>query len=215
MNLQDALGPYRELIKTADLAFEEFSTLRPDLVRCARGCDDCCHAVFGLFLVEAASIHLAFQGLEESLKRATIERCRGADRAAARLESELRACRNDPERAEMLLAVEKIPCPLLTGSRDCVLYGARPLTCRIYGIPTMVRGSLKACPQSGFSEKGRFGAFNLDMAQKQLMDLSTGMIEDIEDADPGKASLLVSVSKALMSPVHEIIEENYLKDVWS
>ena len=215
MNLQDALGPYRELMETADLAFEDFSASHPDLVRCVRGCDDCCHAVFGLFLVEAASIHIEFQGLEESLKRETIERCKAADRAAARLESELRACRHEPDRAEKLLAVERIPCPLLTGSRDCALYGARPLTCRIYGIPTVVRGALKACPKSGFSEKGRFGAFNLDMAQKQLLDLSTGMIEDIEEADPGKASLLVSVSKALMSPVHEIIEENYLKDAWS
>lgn len=212
MNLQDALGAYRELVEAADLAFEEVSGAHPDFVRCTRGCDDCCHAVFGLFLVEAACLHEAFQGVEASRRGSAMDRCAEADLAAARLESELRASRHEPGRAGRMMSVERIPCPLLTESRDCLLYHARPLTCRIYGIPTVIQSSLKVCGRSGFSRNGRFGAFNLDLAQRRLVEISTAMIEDIEAADTEKASLLVSVSKALRSPVHEIIEESYLKD---
>lgn len=212
MNLEDVRGPYRELIDFADAAFTEISAAHPDFMRCKRGCDDCCYAVFGLFLVEAAFVNEAFQSLEEPARVETLSRCAEAEQAAARLEDELRAARHDPDRAARIMATKRVPCPLLTAAGDCLIYDSRPLTCRVYGVPTVVGGALRACGKSGFSRKGRYGAFNLDLANRGLLELSTAMIEDIEDADPEKASLLVSVSKALRSPVHRIIEESYLKD---
>lgn len=212
MNIEDVRGHYFDLIDFADSAFTEMSAAHPDSVLCKRGCDDCCHAVFGLFLVEAAFLNEAFQALEKPVRTETLSRCTEAEQAAARLEGELRAARHEPERAARIMAVERVRCPLLTGSGDCLIYDSRPLTCRVYGIPALVGGSLRVCGRSAFSRNGRYGAFNLDAANRGLLELSTAMIEDIEDADPEKASLLVSVSKALRSPVHRIIEENYLKD---
>lgn len=212
MNLEDVRGPYFELIDFAGSVFTEISAANPDSVRCKRGCNDCCHAVFGLFLVEAAFLNEAFQALEKPVRMDTFRRCAEAEEAEARLEGELRAARHEPERAARIMATERVRCPLLTGSGDCLIYDSRPLTCRIYGIPAMAGGSLRVCGRSAFSRSGRYGAFNLDAANRGLLELSTAMIEDIEDADPEKASLLVSVSKALRSPVHLIIEENYLKD---
>jgi Fe-S-cluster containining protein len=212
MNIFDFFGPYEELLTAADMAFEEMSNAYPERVRCKKGCDDCCHAVFGLFLVEAAYLHEAFGALDESVRSGILDRCKTADEAAMRLEDRLRGCRHEQAEAARVMATERIRCPLLTGERDCVLYHARPLTCRVYGIPTMVQGALRACGKSGFSADGRFGAFNLDMAQRRLLEISTGMLEDIEEADPEKASLLISVSKSLKSPIHDIIEESYLKD---
>ncbi len=212
MNIFDFFGPYEELQTAADMAFNEMSNAHPEKVRCRKGCDECCHAVFGLFLVEAAFLHEAFKALDEPVKREVLTKCKAADDAAVRLENRLRGCRNDPAEAARIMATERIRCPLLTEKRDCILYNERPLTCRVYGIPTMVQGTLRVCGKSGFSADGRFGAFNLDLAQRRLLDISTGMLEDIEEADPQKASLLVSVSKSLTTPVHDIIEENYLKD---
>jgi Fe-S-cluster containining protein len=212
MNLQEVFEPYNELVAFAERAFADISSANRDLVRCERGCDDCCHAVFGLFLVEAAYLHEKFQCLEECVRNSAIERCATADEAALELEAKLRSCRHDPAQAERVMAMERIRCPLLSESRDCLLYQARPLTCRVYGIPTLIHGSLRACGKSGFSQNGRFGGFNLDLAQRRLLELSVAMIEDIENVDLEKASLLVSVSKALQSPVHAIIEESYLKE---
>lgn len=212
MNIEDIRIPYRELIDFADSAFTEISAAHPDFTRCKRGCDDCCYAVFGLFLVEAVFVHEAFQSLEEPVRVETLSRCAEAEQAAAHLEEELRSARHDPERAARIMATKRVPCPLLTAAGDCLIYDGRPLTCRVYGMPAVVGGALRACGKSGFPRKGRYGAFSLDMANRRLLDLSTAMIEDIEDADPEKASLLVSVSKALKSPVHRIIEESYLKD---
>jgi len=212
MNLSDFFAPYEELLKTADLSFKEMSRAHPDRVCCKRGCDDCCHAVFGLFLVEAAYLHEAFMSLEEAVRSEVLMRCNAADEDAKRLEDKLRGSRHDPARAARVMATERIRCPLLTADRDCVLYHARPLTCRVYGIPALIQGALRVCGQSGFLADGRFGAFNFDLAQRRMLEISTAMLEDIEEADSGKASLLVSVSKALKSPIHDIIEENCLKD---
>ncbi|MFO8089211.1 MAG: YkgJ family cysteine cluster protein [Desulfatiglandaceae bacterium] len=212
MNIYDFFGPYEELLRAGDSAFEEMSNAHPDRVRCKRGCDDCCHAVFGLFLVEAAYLHEAFARLDESVRSDVLERCKTADEDVGRLEEKLRGYRNDPAEAARVMATERLRCPLLTRDRDCVLYHARPLTCRVYGIPTLIQGSLRVCGKSGFSADGRFGAFNFDVAQRHMLEISTGMLEDIEEADPGKASLLFSVSKSLKSPVHDIIEENCLKE---
>jgi Fe-S-cluster containining protein len=212
MNIHDFFGPYEELLEAGDSAFEEMSKAHPERVRCKRGCDDCCHAVFGLFLVEAAYLHEAFEQLDASVQEEILARCDTADADAKRLEEKLREYRHNPAEAARVMATERIRCPLLTGDRDCAIYHARPLTCRVYGIPTLIQGSLRVCGKSGFSADGRFGAFNFDVAQRHMLEISTGMLEDIEEADPGKASLLFSVSKSLKSTVHDIIEENCLKD---
>ncbi|HDR14404.1 MAG TPA: hypothetical protein ENN79_02735 [Desulfobacteraceae bacterium] len=212
MNIHDFFDPYEDLLAAADTAFEEMSKAHPGRVLCRRGCDDCCHAVFGLFLVEAAYLQEAFATLDDSVRSGILARCDTADEDARRLEEKLRVYRHDPAEAARVMTTERIRCPLLTEEKDCVLYHARPLTCRVYGIPTHIQGALRVCGKSGFSADGRFGAFNLDLAQRRLLEISTGMLEDIEEADAGKASLLFSVSKSLKSPVYDIIEENCLKD---
>jgi Fe-S-cluster containining protein len=212
MNVHDFFDPYEELLAAGDLSFEEMSKAHPDRVRCKRGCDDCCHAVFGLFLVEAAYLHEAFMVLGESIRDEVLARCHTADQEARQLEDKLRKCRHEPAEAVRFMATERIRCPLLSEKRDCVLYHARPLTCRVYGIPTLIQGGLRVCGKSGFSGDGRFGAFNFNLAQRRMLEISTAMLEEIEEADPDKATLLVSVSKSLKSPVYEIIEENCLKD---
>lgn len=212
MNVYDFFEPYEELLAAADSSFREMSNAHPERVRCKRGCDDCCHAVFGLFLVEAAYLHQAFNELDESVQGQVLARCDIADMEARQLEDKLRQYRHEPAEAARLMATERIRCPLLSEERDCVLYHARPLTCRVYGIPTLIPGGLRVCGKSGFSADGRFGAFNFDLAQRRMLEISTAMLEEIEEADSGKATLLVSVSKSLKSPVHDIIEENCLKD---
>jgi len=52
---------YEVLVATADLAFREMRSQYPSCVKCEPLCSDCCHAVFGLFLIEAAYLRSQFE----------------------------------------------------------------------------------------------------------------------------------------------------------
>ena len=55
---------YEEIAGLADAAFRRLAERHADLVRCIPQCADCCHAVFGLFPVEAAYLRLHFDQLD-------------------------------------------------------------------------------------------------------------------------------------------------------
>jgi hypothetical protein len=131
-------------------------------------------------------------------------RCDRADRDLARVQEELR------ERGEAggdPLALGRVRCPLLNEERDCVLYNARPITCRIYGVPTKVQGKARVCRLSGFEQNASYPAFDLDGVFRDLYDMSRELVEKAGGADPERAGLLISVSKALTTPLQSLIHE--------
>ena len=101
---------------------------------------------------------------------------------------------------------------LLNEERECVLYTVRPITCRIYGVPTKVRGKARVCGLSGFEQGVSYPAFDLDGVFRDLYDMSRELVEKEGGEEPERAGLLVSVSKALTTPleslVHEPLEES-------
>ena len=202
--LSQLFRSYESLAAAADQAFARMGETHGDCIRCERHCDDCCHAVFGLFLVEAAYLQHQFGRLPSREKAEAVLRCDRADRDLARVQEELR------ERGEAggdPLALGRIRCPLLTEERDCVLYNARPITCRIYGVPTKVQGKARVCRLSGFEEGISYPAFDLDGVFRDLYDMSRELVEKAGGEDPERAGLLISVSKALTTPLETLIHE--------
>jgi hypothetical protein len=112
----------------------------------------------------------------------------------------------DPESAVEILATERIRCPLLDENRDCSLYPFRPITCRVYGIPTKVQGQARVCGLAGFEKGKAYPVYDLDALYRDLHDLSKALLEKAGSADPEKADLLFSVSKALTTPLEELIQ---------
>ena len=97
----------------------------------------------------------------------------------------------------------------MTEEKRCALYRHRPLTCRVYGIPTLIQGSPRVCGQSKFKKGEYYPVFNLDEVNRELYHLSKGMLEEMHDADKEKASLLVSLSRVLQVPLTVLVEESY------
>ena len=204
MNLTQLFRSYELLVDKADQAFHEMQQKYGECIRCERHCSDCCHAVFGLFLIEAAYLKMNFDKVDRKKRRAALLRGNKADRDLKRLEKRLQPDNKNPQMSAHSLAKERIRCPLLDDNQECILYSHRPITCRVYGIPTAIGGKGHVCGQSGFKKGESYPAFDLDEVQRELYLLSKKLLA----GNAEKASLLISMSKAISTSLEDLINEN-------
>ena len=73
MNLTQLFRSYELLADKAETAFQRVGEEYGAYIKCERHCADCCHAVFGLFLIEAAYIREHFEQIDEEQKRRTLK----------------------------------------------------------------------------------------------------------------------------------------------
>jgi hypothetical protein len=105
------------------------------------------------------------------------------------------------------LSKERVRCPLLNQKEECIIYPHRPITCRVYGIPTAIQGQARVCGKAAFEKGESYPTFDLDACYKELYRLSKELLVQMGQSDMEKASLLISVSKVLKTPLEEIINE--------
>lgn len=190
----------------ADSSFQEMEKQYGDHIKCRVQCSDCCHSVFGLFAIESAYLSHHFGRLDRKFRREALARAEKADQELLDMEKRLRETHGDNIEA-MLRAIsrERVRCPLLNDEDKCVIYQHRPITCRAYGIPTVISGKMHACWQAGFEKGKPYPAFDLDGMYRELYGLSKELMARAGQGDSDKASLLLSVSKAIATPVEELI----------
>jgi Fe-S-cluster containining protein len=204
MNIADLLDRYGTLSEKADKAFERVALEYGVLVKCRIRCSDCCHAVFGLFLIEAAVLREHFENLPREKRREALVRAKKADKDLNRVQKRLEVHDGDLHMKGYALSKERIRCPMLDEDQECILYSHRPITCRVYGIPTAIHGKAHVCPKSDFKRGEAYPTFDLDAAYDELYRLSKEMLirENAEDLD--KASILISLSKTIKTPLQKI-----------
>jgi hypothetical protein len=106
------LARYHELTARIDAFFARVAERHTSDLRCAAGCDACCHTRPTVTAVEAAAI-------------AAWARTRTADERAAIAAA---AAHDDLAR-----------CPALDDAGRCRIYDARPIICRSHGVPVRMR----------------------------------------------------------------------------
>lgn len=207
MSLPQLFRSYELLVDKADRAFTAMASGHAEAMKCERHCADCCHAVFGLFFIEAAFLKEHFDNLDKDLIREALPRCNEAERALRRLEVKLRNCGDDPRMQNRVMASERSRCPLLNENDECILYSHRPITCRLYGIPARIQGKARVCWKSGFKAGETYPVFDLDGTHRDLFELSKAFLRELQCEDQAKASLLFSVPKILTTAVEILIRE--------
>jgi Fe-S-cluster containining protein len=206
MSLSELLKSYELLADRADTAFADMAEANGEAIKCSCHCSDCCHAVFGLFLVEAAYIHEHFSRLNTDVQKGALLRCSEMERGLKRLEKKAQIHEDDPQMQHYILARERIRCPLLDDNQECVLYLHRPITCRVYGIPTRIQGKARVCGKSGFKSGEAYEAFDLDGVYSSLHTLSIQLLQmNGKEDDLEPASLLISMSKIITTPLEFLI----------
>ncbi|MFP4474179.1 MAG: YkgJ family cysteine cluster protein [Desulfatibacillaceae bacterium] len=201
---------YEKLLAETDKVFAAIEEKFPDCVKCEIGCDDCCHAMFDLTVVEALYINHHFNRLvPETEKGAILERANRADRKAYQVKKEaFQASAKGKDTDEVLsrVAWERVRCPLLDDEGKCLLYEYRPATCRLYGIPTAIGGKGHTCGKSGFEEGEAYPTVHMEAIQKRLFDISDRLVQSLRTKHVRMAELLVPLSMALLT----VYDDEYL-----
>jgi Fe-S-cluster containining protein len=202
---------YEALVKQVDDVFEKVRREYPDCVKCQLECADCCHAVFDLSLVEALYLNRRFiTTVADARKSEILAEANKIDRDVYRLKRKAFKAVDSGEKTEaqvlLEMAAERIRCPLLNPENRCELYAHRPITCRLYGIPTSIDGRGHTCGLSGFKEGDAYPTANLDAVNDKLHALSQEVVGLLESKHVKMGDLLMPLSMALLT----VFDASYL-----
>ena len=136
---------HEALLEQIDRAFQEAASADAALLSCGRDTEACCYRPVDLRLIEAAYLSNRLnRSLKSHERRAAIERAAGIGKKIRDIEKQVKAGRDRSGRfsgevRERHLQ-ERIRCPLNVDA-TCIVYEARPVACRLYGIPDSFRGA--------------------------------------------------------------------------
>ncbi len=195
---------YEALCREADAIFAHVREKHGECVACEPGCADCCSALFDLPLIEAVYINHAFrQSFPSGAQRsALLDAADAADRAIHKIKR--RAFKDwqsgrDENAIMAELGRERVRCPLLGDDARCSLYHARPLTCRVYGIPLNIGGKGQICGKSRFASGNQYPAVHLDVLRGRLAELSGDLARHVQSGYDEVHTVLVPLSMALLT----------------
>lgn len=201
---------YETLVEMADSTFKRVRDEHSDCVTCKIECADCCHALFDLTLIEALYLNHHFnRTFSDQEKDNLLEIANRADRHVYQIKRRAHQALNKGAAETDILtrvAEERVCCPLLDESSLCRLYAFRPITCRLYGIPTSIQGTGHTCGRSGFIKGTAYPTVNLDVIHHKLFELSAALVNELRSRHLKMADMLFPVSMALLT----VFDKDYL-----
>jgi Fe-S-cluster containining protein len=207
MELQPFFEQYERLVKIVDEAFVKVKNAHPKEVRCKVACSDCCHALFDLSLVEAMYIKSKIDAMFEGERlESLLEQANEADRKIYRLKREASKAQkagSTDDRILNVMATQRVRCPALGPDDRCAIYDVRPITCRIYGVPTEIGGRAHTCGLSGFDKGEAYPTMRLDTVHKRLYEISFALSQAIQSHYPELAEMMVPLSMAILTDYTE------------
>jgi len=128
------------MVRRLDAWFRSVQIQNAAQMQCGPGCAQCCHGLFDISLPDAVRIAGAFDMLQGGVQASV------KDRSSA---IQQRICRDAPELREPFFlnamshetidciadSLPNVRCPLLDDGNRCLVYEARPVACRLEGIP--------------------------------------------------------------------------------
>ncbi|MBU0465677.1 MAG: YkgJ family cysteine cluster protein [Proteobacteria bacterium] len=207
MNLREHFVKYEAVVHMADAVFDRVKKDFPKEVFCREKCSDCCYAIFDLTLIEALYLNdkflKKFTGKE---KNDLIEIAGKTDRALTKMKRDAyKEVKNGANELEIVgkMSQERVRCPLLGENDLCVMYEHRPLTCRIYGIPTSTAGVSHICGRTNFVQGKPYPTLNMDKIYTQLQLLSAQLVKDIKSNNIKMHEMLIPVSMTMVTDFNE------------
>ncbi|OGR22183.1 MAG: hypothetical protein A2277_12870 [Desulfobacterales bacterium RIFOXYA12_FULL_46_15] len=207
LDLKEHFVKYEALVEMVDAIFSRVKTEYPKEVFCREKCSDCCYAIFDLTLIEALYIKDRFlKKFSGKPKNDLIEIADKTDRALARMKRDaFMEVRKGADELEIVgkMSMERVRCPLLGKDDLCVMYESRPITCRVYGIPTATAGKSHICGRTNFKQGEPYPTLNMDKIYTQLQLFSAQLIQDIHSTNIRMHEMLIPVSMALLTDFNE------------
>jgi Fe-S-cluster containining protein len=191
-----------------DQVFYQMKEQFSDCVTCYLGCADCCYALFDLTLIEAMYIHdKFFELVDEQQQKGILEKAEKVDRQIHVIKRKaFKASQSGRDQNEIMvdIAREKIGCPLLNEDNQCILYEHRPITCRIYGLPTAIGEKSYTCGKTNFEEGVTYPTIRIDQIHERLLALSKEWTLKIGTRFDKLHEVLVPLSMALITDYNDV-----------
>lgn len=197
---------YEMLVDMVNKIFERVKTEHPACVNCKKGCSDCCSAVFDLTLIEAIYLNHKFKETFGDNKD-MLERANKADRQVYKLKKQAFRDHQEGKNEVAILqemGMQRVRCALLNERDMCDLYDFRPITCRLYGVPTAIQGMGHSCGKSAFDKGASYPTVNMDRIYNYLYELSNALVADIKTKYVKMGELLVPVSMAIITNYDDV-----------
>lgn len=207
IDLKEHFVKYRATVAMIDKIFERVKNEFPKEVFCREKCSDCCYAIFDVTIIEALHINHKFkEQFSGAEKQKIIDNASKTDRVLAKLkrniQKELQQGKNEVELLAKM-GKERVRCPLLGEDDLCIMYDSRPITCRVYGIPTSSSGMSHICGRTNFKEGEKYPTVNTDKIYSQLQLISAEMVKAIKSKNIKMHEMLIPISMALITDFNE------------
>ena len=203
LDFKEHFVKYEALVQMVDAVFDRVKEEYPKEVFCREKCSDCCYAIFDMTLIEALYIKdrflKKFSGKE---KNDLIQIADKTDRVLTKMKRDAyKQVQKGADQLEIVgrMSQERVRCPLLGEDNLCTMYDHRPITCRVYGIPTSTAGVSHICGRTNFKQGDPYPTLNMDKIYTQLQLLSAQLVKDINSEKIKMHELLVPVSMALIT----------------
>lgn len=210
-DFSDIFARYEALVAEVDTVFAKVAEQHPECVTCEKGCSECCNALFDLSLVEAMYLNEQFRETfgDGEVRSRIVERANEADRKSYKLKRQAYKDSQAGVDTQTILeniARQRLRCPLLGEDDACELYRNRPITCRLYGIPTAIGGKAHTCGKAGFAKGQPYPTVHMDKIQDRLTAMSQEISLRVKSKFSELSGVYVPVSMALLT----IYDEQYL-----
>ena len=203
MNLDKHFVKYEALVGMVDQVFDRVKKEFPKEVFCREKCSDCCHAIFDLTLIEALYLNHKFnKNFSGNTKADLIAIADKTDRALTKMKRDAyKKVKAGADQLEIvgIMSQERVRCPLLGENNLCLMYEFRPITCRVYGIPTSTAGASHICGRTNFVQGKAYPTLNMDKIYTQLQLLSAELVKEINSSNIRMHELLIPVSMAMIT----------------
>ncbi|WDP91134.1 MAG: YkgJ family cysteine cluster protein [Desulfobacter sp.] len=203
INLEEHFAKYEAVVQMVDQIFERVKQEFPKEVFCREKCSDCCYAIFDLTLIEALYLNHKFKEKYAGREKADlIAAADKTDRALAKMKRDaFKKIKDGANELEIVgrMSQERVRCPLLGADNLCLLYDSRPITCRVYGIPTSTAGASHICGRTNFVQGTPYPTLNMDKIYTQLQLLSAELVRDIKSSNIKMHEMLIPVSMAMVT----------------
>lgn len=207
LNLKEYFVKYEAVVQMVDGIFEKMKNDYPKEVFCRERCCDCCYALFDITMIEAAYLNHKFrERFAGKEKNKIIETAAKTDRALYKIKRDIfRESQEGKNEVELLAkaGAERVRCPLLGEDDLCLMYDVRPITCRLYGIPTSSAGMSHICGRTNFQEGEKYPTVNMDKINSQLQYITAEMLRDIKSKHVKMHEMLIPVSMALITDFND------------
>lgn len=207
IDFKEHFAKYDALVSMVDGVFQKVKENYPKEVFCREKCSDCCYAIFDVTIIEAIYLNHKFrEKFKGKEKSDLIDNAAKVDRALFKLKRDAyRESKEGKNEVDILakMSRERVRCPLLGSDNLCILYESRPITCRLYGIPTASSGMSHICGRTNFKEGEKYPTVNMDKIYTQLQLISAEMTAALKSSNIKLCEMLIPVSMALITDFNE------------